>query len=82
VNAQRIPTVEPAIQRPTYDNTMLGWRDDWLADNAIALLQWWNVCGQYIDDVPQPGDYTSFIHSQYDLELSRREDYRNTLRQY
>jgi hypothetical protein len=81
MNAQRIPIVEPAIQRPTYDNTFLGYEADWIEANIVDLLSWWDTCGQH-DGMTDPKEFPSFARSQHDLELTRREDYRNTLRQY
>lgn len=81
MNAQRIPIVEPAITRPSYDNTFLGYESDWIEANMVDLLSWWDTCGLH-DGLTDPKEFPSFARSQHDLELARREDYRKTLRQY
>lgn len=64
------------VARPAYDNTSLGWEDDWIEANRDALLLWWNA-GEKDD-----ADYESFIKSQHDIELARRDEFRRTLRMY
>lgn len=80
MNAQRIPIVEPAAQRPSYDNTMLGWESDWIEANIVALLEWWDTLGG--TDFSPSDEFPSFARSQHDIELTRRADFKNTLRQY
>lgn len=79
MNAQLRPIAAP-ISPPTYDNTFLGWETDWCAVNREALLDRWNSLGFLLDPTNANG-YSLFCASQHDLELTRRADHRNTLRQ-
>jgi hypothetical protein len=44
VNARLLPAPAPietpVARRPTYDNTMLGWCEDWTRANTALLHQW------------------------------------------
>lgn len=77
----RLETLPEALQPPTYDNEYLGWESDWIAANRTALLDWWHALGEQIGDTSE-NEFPSFARSQHDIELARREDFRNTLRQY
>lgn len=71
-----------AVTPPAYDNTHLGWESDWIADNALKLRDWFFACERLCDEPARPGEWQSFCGAQHDLELQRRDDYRQTLRQY
>jgi hypothetical protein len=70
------PIETPVARRPSYDNIMLGWREDWTRDNAALLRQWWEA-GEHDER-----DYAYFCASQHDIELTRREDFKNYLREF
>ena len=76
MNAQLKPITARAIERPTYDNEFLGYADDWFFANSAALIAWWNA-GEKDDR-----DFDSFVRSQHDIELQRRDDNRRSLRMH
>lgn len=80
MNAQRLPIVEPAIQRPSYDNTFLGYESDWIESNITDLLLWWDTLGGTA--FTPTNEFPSFARSQHDIELARRDEFKNTLRQW
>jgi len=72
VNARLRPIGAQLARRPDYDNTMLGHEVDWVADNSELLRRWWKA-GEHID-----ADYPYFCRSQHDIELARREEFKQT----
>lgn len=82
MNAQLQLHPVPGIkERPTYDNTYLGYESDWIAANLADLTLWWDACCIEVGEWDTV-EFPSFCRSQHDIELARRDEYRNTLRQY
>jgi hypothetical protein len=79
MNAQLKPVEQP-VSCPEYDNTMLGWQDDWIKDNHDALLT--RSLISTLGDAVDEADFGLFCRSQHEAELTRRDDYRKTFRQY
>lgn len=78
MNAQLKP-IEAPVAAPEYDNAMLGWQDDWIADNRGALLT--RSLISTLGDAVDKADFEIFCRSQHDIERSRRDEFKQTLRQ-
>lgn len=72
MNARLRPIGAQIVRRPDYDNSMLGFERDWIEDNSALLERWWKA-GEHID-----GEFGLFCRSQHDIELTRREDFKQT----
>jgi len=77
VNAQLQP-VPLVAEKPVYDNELLGYESDWIIANTKALYWWWRDGDSDVHD----DDFAIFCRSQHDIELARRDEFKNTLRQY
>lgn len=80
MNARLKPIEARCVEIPSYDNTMLGWQSDWIADNRDALLT--RSLISTLGDAVTEADFDLFCQSQHDIELARRDEFKNTLRQY
>lgn len=67
-----------AITAPAYDNTNVSRQGWWVADNISKLRDYWHAFGPGGDSK----DWDSFCYTQWDRETTRKQDNRNTLRQY
>ena len=79
MNAQ-LKLIDAPVAVPEYDNTMLGWEADWIEGNHDALLT--RSLISTLGDAVDTADFEIFCRSQHDLELARREEFKNTLRQW
>lgn len=84
MNAQLKAITESVITRPEYDNTFLGYETDWVKANGVMLRRWWNTLQAVADDdCREPeSSFELFCGCQHEIQMIRRDDYRNTLRQY
>lgn len=80
MNAQRLPELQPVHKRPTYDNEHLGYESDWISANLADLVDWWDTCGGAA--ITPQNEFRSFCAAQHDIELAKRDGFKQTLRQY
>lgn len=71
MNAVLRPTAQ-LVEKPMYDNALLGYESDWIIANSGALWEWWRS-GPHVE-----GEFGLFCRSQHDIELTRREDFKQT----
>lgn len=60
-----------AIERPAYDNDLLGREKDWIQANSDLLRLWWNQCGQGVGPLTE-ADYRGFCFSQHEIQIEIR----------
>lgn len=61
------------VQRPEFDNGMLGISESvWIRRNAISLTYWWMALQEH-EEVIDLTRVAHWLHAQYQIELIRRE---------
>ena len=84
MNAQLKQITESVVTRPEYDNHHLGYEADWIAANLPMLRKWWDTLQAVADDdCREPeSSFELFCGCQHELQVTYRDEYRNTLRQW
>lgn len=84
MNAQLKVITESVITRPEYDNTFLGFEADWIEANKVMLRKWWDTLQAVADDdCREPeSSFGLFCGCQHELQISVRDEFKNTLRQW
>lgn len=61
------------LQRPEFDNTMLGVSENvWIRRNSVRLAYWWMTFQEH-EEVIDLTRVAHWLHAQYQIELIRQE---------
>lgn len=78
MNAQLKPIEARAVEAPTFDNDNLMWRSAWVHDNHQKLWDYWRS----LEGEGSDADWDAFTWTQWDRQMTRKDENRSTMRQY